>query len=160
MTRKAPLIEVEGLAKSFTLHLRGGLVLPVVEGVSFSVGAGECVALGGPSGIGKSSILKAVFGNYRVDQGRIWIRDADKKVDLASAEPRSVIELRRRLIGYVSQFLRVIPRVGALDIVAASARESGATQNEALATAEGLLARLNLPERLWSLPPSTTATRG
>jgi alpha-D-ribose 1-methylphosphonate 5-triphosphate synthase subunit PhnL len=155
MTRQAPLIEVEGLAKSFTLHLRGGLVLPVVRGVSFSVGAGECVALGGPSGIGKSSILKAVFGNYRVDQGRIWIRDADKRVDLASAEPRTVIELRRRLIGYVSQFLRVIPRVGALDIVAASARESGTTQNEALATAEGLLARLNLPERLWSLPPST-----
>ena len=155
MTRKTPLIEVEGLAKSFTLHLRGGLVLPVVRGVSFSVGAGECVALGGPSGIGKSSILKAVFGNYRVDQGRIWIRDADKKVDLASAEPRTVIDLRRRLIGHVSQFLRVIPRVGALDIVAASARESGATQNEALATAEGLLARLNLPERLWSLPPST-----
>jgi alpha-D-ribose 1-methylphosphonate 5-triphosphate synthase subunit PhnL len=155
MTPQAPLIQVEGLAKSFTLHLRGGLVLPVVGGVSFSVAAGECVALGGPSGIGKSSILKAVFGNYRVDQGRIWIRDADKKVDLASAEPRTVIELRRRLIGYVSQFLRVIPRVGALDIVAASARESGAAQNEALATAQGLLARLNLPERLWSLPPST-----
>ena len=155
MKREAPLIEVEALAKSFTLHLRGGVVLPVVSGVSFSVGAGECVALGGPSGIGKSSILKAMFGNYRANQGRIWIRDGAKKVDLAQAEPRTVIELRRRVIGYVSQFLRVIPRVGTRDIVSAAARESGATQKEAHATAERLLARLNLPERLWSLPPST-----
>jgi alpha-D-ribose 1-methylphosphonate 5-triphosphate synthase subunit PhnL len=155
MSAPAPLIEVEGLAKSFTLHLRGGLVLPVVTGVSFAVRAHECVALGGPSGIGKSSILKAVFGNYAVDQGRIWIRDGDAKVDLASAAPRAVIALRRRVIGYVSQFLRVIPRVSARDVVAAAARESGAAEGEAFATAELLLTRLNLPERLWSLPPST-----
>jgi len=155
VTHEAPLIEVEGLAKSFTLHLQGGIVLPVLKGVTFTVRAGECVALGGPSGIGKSSILKAVFGNYRADQGRILLRDGDSKIDLAEAEPRTVIELRRRLVGYVSQFLRVIPRVAARDIVAAAARESGATYNEALGTAEALLKRLNLPERLWSLPPST-----
>jgi len=155
MSPQAPLISCEGLAKSFTLHLRGGLVLPVVAGVSFAVQDGECVALGGPSGIGKSSILKAVFGNYGVDQGHIWIRDGERRVDLATAEPRQVIALRRRVIGYVSQFLRVIPRVGARDVVAAAARESGAAEDEARATAEGLLRRLNLPERLWSLPPST-----
>jgi alpha-D-ribose 1-methylphosphonate 5-triphosphate synthase subunit PhnL len=155
MTANAPLIEVEGLAKSFTLHLRGGLVLPVVSGVCFAVRAGECLALGGPSGIGKSSILKAVFGNYAIDAGRIFIRDGETRIDLASAGPRSVISLRRRVIGYVSQFLRVIPRVPARDVVAAAARESGLAQSEALATAERLLARLNLPEKLWSLPPST-----
>ncbi|SDR33121.1 alpha-D-ribose 1-methylphosphonate 5-triphosphate synthase subunit PhnL [Rhizobiales bacterium GAS113] len=155
MSPQAPLIEVEALGKSFTLHLRGGLVLPVVAGVSFAVRKGECVALGGPSGIGKSSILKAVFGNYAADQGCIWIRDGDRRVDLAVAEPRQVIALRRRVIGYVSQFLRVIPRVSARDVVAAAAREGGADENEAQRTAEGLLRRLNLPERLWSLPPST-----
>jgi alpha-D-ribose 1-methylphosphonate 5-triphosphate synthase subunit PhnL len=155
MSIDAPLIEVEGLAKSFVLHLRGGLVLPVVTGVSFAVQAGECVALGGPSGIGKSSILKAVFGNYAVDAGRILIRDGEARIDLASAGPRAVMGLRRRVIGYVSQFLRVIPRVSARDVVAAAARESGAPEDEALATAERLLARLNLPERLRSLPPST-----
>ena len=100
MTANAPLIEVEGLAKSFTLHLRGGLVLPVVSGVCFAVRAGECLALGGPSGIGKSSILKAVFGNYAVDAGRIWIRDGETRIDLANAGPRSVISLRRRAIGF------------------------------------------------------------
>ncbi|MBV8184976.1 MAG: phosphonate C-P lyase system protein PhnL [Hyphomicrobiales bacterium] len=155
MTCEAPLIEVEGLAKSFTLHLRDGIVLPVVEGVSFTVRVGECVALGGPSGIGKSSILKAVFGNYRADQGRILLRDGDTSIDLADAEPRTVIGLRQHLVGYVSQFLRVIPRVAARDIVAAAARECGATHDEARATAEALLKRLNVPERLWSLPPST-----
>jgi alpha-D-ribose 1-methylphosphonate 5-triphosphate synthase subunit PhnL len=148
-------IEVEGLAKGFTLHLRGGLLLPVVKGVSFQVQRGECVALGGPSGIGKSSILKAVFGNYAVDAGRIWIRDGERRIDLASASPRTVLSLRRRVIGYVSQFLRVIPRVAARDVVAAAARESGASEGEALATAARLLTRLNLPEKLWSLPPST-----
>jgi len=155
MTGAPALIEVEGLAKSFTLHLRGGLVLPVVSGVSFSVHPGECVALGGPSGVGKSSILKAAFGNYAADQGRIWVRDGDTRIDLASAAPRTVIELRRRVIGYVSQFLRVIPRVSARDVVATAARDGGADESEASATAERLLARLNLPERLWSLPPST-----
>jgi alpha-D-ribose 1-methylphosphonate 5-triphosphate synthase subunit PhnL len=155
MTIDAPLIEVEGLKKSFTLHLRGGLVLPVVEGVGFAVRAAECVALGGPSGIGKSSILKAVFGNYAIDAGHIFIRDGESRVDLASAGPRAIIALRKRVIGYVSQFLRVIPRVSARDVVAAAARESGAAESEAQATAELLLARLNLPERLWSLPPST-----
>jgi alpha-D-ribose 1-methylphosphonate 5-triphosphate synthase subunit PhnL len=155
MSMNAPLIEVEALGKSFTLHLRGGLVLPVVEGVGFAVHAGECVALGGPSGIGKSSILKAVFGNYAVDAGHIFIRDGETRIDLATATPRMIISLRRRVIGYVSQFLRVIPRVSARDVVAAAARESGAAESEAFATAERLLARLNLPEWLWSLPPST-----
>jgi alpha-D-ribose 1-methylphosphonate 5-triphosphate synthase subunit PhnL len=155
MTDEAPLIEVEGLAKSFTLHLRGGLMLPVVEAVSFAVHAGECVALGGPSGIGKSSILKAVFGNYAIDRGRILIRDGTERIDLAAADARAVIALRRNVIGYVSQFLRVIPRVAARDVIAAAARESGVDEAEARATAESLLMRLNLPERLWSLPPST-----
>jgi alpha-D-ribose 1-methylphosphonate 5-triphosphate synthase subunit PhnL len=155
MTRDAALIEVEGLAKSFTLHLRDGLVLPVVKEVGFSVHAGECVALGGPSGIGKSSILKAVFGNYAVDRGRILISDGERRIDLAGADPRVVIALRRSVIGYVSQFLRVIPRVPARDVVAAAARESGTPEAEARAIAESLLKRLNLPERLWSLPPST-----
>ena len=155
MSGNAPLIEVAGLGKSFTLHLRGGLVLPVVAGVDFVVHPGECVALGGPSGIGKSSILKAVFGNYAVDAGHILIRDGETRIDLANAGPRMIISLRRRVIGYVSQFLRVIPRVSARDVVAAAARDSGAAEGEAFATAERLLARLNLPERLWSLPPST-----
>lgn len=106
-----PLVTLDGVGKTFTLHLRGGTRLGVVDGVSFSVDPGECVVLGGPSGAGKSSLLRMIYGNYRCDTGRILIRDGGKMVDVASAGPRRVLALRRTTMGYVSQFLRVIPRV-------------------------------------------------
>ncbi|HUG63188.1 MAG TPA: ATP-binding cassette domain-containing protein, partial [Methylomirabilota bacterium] len=146
---------VSGLAKSFVMHLQGGIRLPVVERVSFSVDAGECVVLGGPSGIGKSSILKMVYGNYAADAGQILVRHGDRLVDVASADPRTVIRLRESAIGYVSQFLRVVPRVSALDVVAEPLVDRGMTADEARRRAGALLARLNVPERLWALPPAT-----
>ena len=149
------LLRVEGLAKTFTLHLHGGARLPVVHGVSFSVAAGECVVLGGPSGVGKSSILKMVSGNYLAGEGRILVADGERAIDVARAAPREILDLRRRVVGYVSQFLRVIPRVAALDIVAAAAQEAGLDRDAARARAAALLARLRLPEALWRLPPAT-----
>ncbi|MFG1345448.1 phosphonate C-P lyase system protein PhnL [Xanthobacter autotrophicus DSM 431] len=150
-----PLLVVEDLAKSFTLHLQGGVRLPVVSAVSFEVFPGECVALGGPSGAGKSSILKMVYGNYRIDAGSVRMADEDGVAEVAGAAPRRMLRLRRERVGYVSQFLRVIPRVGALDVVAAPLRAEGVNEEEAKARAAALLARLNLPERLWGLPPAT-----
>jgi len=150
-----PLLSVRNVAKTFTMHLRDGVVLPVVEGVSFDVHAGECVVLGGPSGAGKSSILKMVYGNYGVDSGEILLRHFGEVVDLASARPRTVLALRRDSIGYVSQFLRTVPRVSTLDVVAEPLVIRGTGKNEAQDRAGVLLARLNLPERLWSLPPAT-----
>jgi alpha-D-ribose 1-methylphosphonate 5-triphosphate synthase subunit PhnL len=149
------LLTLEDVSKSFTLHLHGGTELRVVASVTFSVQAGECVVLGGPSGTGKSSLLKILYGNYRCDEGRIFVRDRDEVVDLAAAAPRRIIGLRRTTLGYVSQFLRVIPRIGALDIVAEAGRESGLSRDVAAERAANLLARLNLPEHLWSLPPAT-----
>jgi alpha-D-ribose 1-methylphosphonate 5-triphosphate synthase subunit PhnL len=149
------LLTVRDVAKSFTMHLRDGIVLPVVSGVAFEVNAGECVVLGGPSGAGKSSLLKMVYGNYGVDAGSISLIHHGEPVDLATASPRTVLELRRDTIGYVSQFLRTVPRVTTLDVVAEPLVSRGADRAEALARAEKLLGRLNLPERLWSLPPAT-----
>jgi alpha-D-ribose 1-methylphosphonate 5-triphosphate synthase subunit PhnL len=149
------LLVVEDLDKTFTLHLHGGLRLPVVSGVRFAVKRGECVVFGGPSGVGKSSILKIVFGAYRSDAGRILLADGDGFLDIAAATPREVIRARRRIMSYVSQFLRVIPRVAAIDVVAAAAREAGLEAAAARARAASLMARLNLPERLWRLPPAT-----
>jgi len=149
-----PLI-VSEVAKSFTMHLRGGLVLPVVANVSFSVASGECVVLGGPSGIGKSSILKMLHGNYAVDQGQILVNHAGRIVDIASADPRTVLEVRRGTLGYVSQFLRTVPRVSTLDVVAEPLVARGITTDEARNRAAELLSRLNLPRDLWQLPPST-----
>lgn len=149
-----PLI-VSEVAKAFTMHLRGGIRLPVVANVSFSVRAGECAVLGGPSGAGKSSILKMVYGNYGVDQGQIIVEHHGQLVDLATANPRTVLSVRRDTIGYVSQFLRTVPRVSALDVVAEPLVARGIARDEAHTRASDLLDRLNLPERLWSLPPAT-----
>ncbi len=149
-----PLV-VSEVAKSFTMHLRDGITLPVVSGVSFSVKKGECVVLGGPSGVGKSSILKMLYGNYAVDAGQILIEHHGHLVDLAKAAPRSVLEVRRDTLGYVSQFLRVVPRVSALDVVAEPLLARGAAQDEARERASDLLAKLNLPRELWQLPPAT-----
>ena len=149
------MIELRNAEKTFTMHLQGGVELPVVRGMSFHVDAGECVVLSGPSGAGKSSILKMIYGNYRCDAGRIGIRHAGAVVDLANAEPRQVLGVRRATTGYVSQFLRAVPRVASLDVVAEPLIARGVAREEARGRAGRLLRRLNIPERLWQLPPST-----
>ena len=149
------MIDIADARKTFTMHLQGGIVLPVVSGVTFHVDPGECVVLSGPSGAGKSSILKMIFGNYRCDGGRIGIRHRGEVVDLATAEPRQILNVRRATIGYVSQFLRAVPRVATLDVVAEPLLAGGMARGEAQARAGALLRRLNIPERLWQLPPAT-----
>lgn len=146
---------LNNVGKSFTMHLQGGAVIPVVDKVEFSVNAGECVVLGGPSGAGKSSILKMIYGNYRCDTGQILVTTGDEIVNVAGAEPRRVLRLREDTIGYVSQFLRTIPRVSAEDVVAEPLIAQGASEEEGVEKARALLARLNVPKRLWTLPPAT-----
>ncbi|TPL04389.1 phosphonate C-P lyase system protein PhnL [Mesorhizobium sp. B2-4-14] len=149
-----PLV-VSDVAKSFTMHLRDGIKLPVVAAVSFSIKAGECTVLGGSSGAGKSSILKMLYGNYAVDEGQIIVSHEGGLIDLANASPRTVLAVRRQTIGYVSQFLRTVPRVSALDVVAEPLVERGEEREKARGKARDLLAQLNLPEKLWALPPAT-----
>ncbi|MFQ3622145.1 MAG: phosphonate C-P lyase system protein PhnL [Acetobacteraceae bacterium] len=150
-----PALVVEGLSKTFTLHLQGGVRLPVLRAVALRVDPGECVALVGPSGAGKSTFLRALYGNVLPQEGRILVRRHGVLVDLASAGPRGILALRRDTIGHVSQFLRVIPRVPARAIVAEPLRAAGEDEASANRAAEALLARLNVPERLWRLPPAT-----
>ena len=165
-TRGETALRISGVAKTFTLHnlaavdaggipTGAGTVLPVIEGVSFEVRSGEAVVLGGPSGVGKSTLLRILFGNYRPTAGRVEVRHAGGMVDIVSAAPRQMIEVRRLTLGWVSQFLRVIPRVSTLDIVRDPMITRGLDADAATARAREMLARLNLPERLWSLPPQT-----
>lgn len=149
------MIKVENLDKTFTLHLRGGVALPVLRNTGFSVNAGECVTLHGPSGAGKSTLLRSIYGNYRPQSGRILIRHDGAPIDIVSAAPRVVLEIRRRTLGYVTQFLRVIPRVSTLDIVAEPLLARGAGEQAARNRAAELLARLQIAEKMWSLPPAT-----
>ncbi|MBZ4690978.1 MAG: phnL [Cereibacter sp.] len=145
------MIDIQDVSKTFTLHNQGGAVIPVMSGASLRVAAGECVALVGASGAGKSTLMRMIWGNYLAASGRIMVGG----LDVARAAPREIIALRRETLGYVSQFLRVVPRVPTVEVVAEPLLRLGASPTEARARAEALLARLNIPERLWSLSPTT-----
>ena len=148
-------IEIGDLAKSFTLHNQGGIRLSVLDGFDLEVHEGECVALHGPSGIGKSTVLRCIYANYRTDRGRILVRHRDGSVDMASAHPREILAVRGETIGYVSQFLRVVPRVAAEDVVAEPLRSRGANREGAAKAARGMLQCLNIPAALHRLAPAT-----
>jgi len=137
------MIRVEKLCKTFVLHNQGGVELDVLKDIDLEVEAGECVALQGASGVGKSTLLKCLYGNYRISRGSARVAG----VEVASASPRELLRLRRDSVAYVSQFLRVIPRIAALEVVL-----DGAPLR---AQAEALLARLRIPRHLWSVPPAT-----
>ncbi len=145
------MIDVRGLSKTFTLHNQGGTVLRVMEGACLSVAPGECVGLTGASGAGKSTLMRMIWGNYRAASGSILVGGTD----VARADPRDILRLRRETLGHVSQFLRVVPRVPTIEVVAEPLLARGADTEQALDAARALLARLNIPERLWSLSPTT-----
>jgi alpha-D-ribose 1-methylphosphonate 5-triphosphate synthase subunit PhnL len=155
-----PLLELHAITKRFVLHHQNGVELAVLNNVNFTVSAGECVVLDGPSGMGKSTLLKLIYANYRATTGNIYFRRPNQpEIDLTQATARELIHLRQTAIGYVSQFLRVIPRVSALDIVAQPLLPHHATDPATLShareQASQWLTRLRIPERLWSLPPAT-----
>ncbi|MBR9650537.1 phosphonate C-P lyase system protein PhnL [Thalassovita aquimarina] len=145
------MIEISGVSKSFVLHNQGSAVIPVMQDAELKVAPGECVALVGASGAGKSTLMRMIYGNYLANAGRIVVGG----VDVAQAEPREILALRREVLGYVSQFLRVVPRVATIDVVAEPLLQVGVDGEAAQARAEELLRRLNIPERLWSLSPTT-----
>ncbi|TWI37151.1 alpha-D-ribose 1-methylphosphonate 5-triphosphate synthase subunit PhnL [Paracoccus sulfuroxidans] len=145
------VIEISNVSKTFTLHNQGAAVIPVMSDVSLSVAAGECVGLLGASGAGKSTLMRLLWGNYLAASGQIVIAGTD----VAKAEPREILALRRDRMAYVSQFLRVVPRVPTLDVVAEPLLVTGTPEDQALDAARALLTRLRIPERLWSLSPTT-----
>ena len=149
------MLRVRDPKKTFTLHHQHGAVLRVLDGVDLEVGRGECVVLHGPSGAGKSTLLRSLYANYRIQHGQVEVRHDERWVDMGSASARDLLDVRAHTIGYVSQFLRVIPRVPALEIVAEPLRFAGMAQDEAEARARALLARLHIPDKLMSLPPAT-----
>jgi len=154
----ALMLRAVGVAKTFTLHGQGGVQIDALDGVSLDVERGECVVLVGPSGAGKSTLLRCLYGNYLASEGTILVRDDAHEMRhraISGAPPHDVLHLRRSVVGYVSQFLRVIPRVPTLTLVAEPLVTRGVPEAEARERAAALLARLNVPQRLWSLAPAT-----
>ncbi len=149
------MIRVENVSKTFVLHQQNGVRLPVLQNASLEVNNGECVVLHGHSGSGKSTLLRSLYANYLPDEGHIHVRHGDEWVDLVQAPARKVRDVRRTTIGWVSQFLRVIPRVPALEVVMQPLLDLGVPRETCAAKAASLLTRLNVPERLWHLAPST-----
>jgi alpha-D-ribose 1-methylphosphonate 5-triphosphate synthase subunit PhnL len=149
------LIDVRSVSKTFILHNQGGVQLPVLRNASFQVTAGECVVLDGPSGTGKSTLLKMLYGNYRADSGQILVQTASGIEDLVAIHPHRMLQIRRDTVGFVSQFLRVIPRVSTWDVVCEPLRRQGADESIVAERARQLLQRLNLPQSLWPLAPAT-----
>lgn len=149
------MLRAEGLSKHFLLHTQNSVSLPVFTQVDFTVKKGEAVILHGASGVGKSTLLRILYGNYRPSAGHVHVLHGSQFVDIVTATPRRVLEVRRRTLSFVSQFLRVIPRVSTIDIVRDPMLARGIDPSEATRRAGDMLARLNLPERLWTLAPST-----
>ncbi|MEC5341251.1 phosphonate C-P lyase system protein PhnL [Brenneria populi] len=148
-------ITVQHLSKTFVLHNQYGVRLPVLSDINLQVAKGRCMALHGHSGCGKSTLLRSLYANYQADAGHIWIAHRQRPVDIVTADARVIFAIRRETLGWVSQFLRVIPRISTLDIVMQPLLEQGVEKKECAEKAKALLSRLGISPRLWSLAPST-----
>ncbi|WP_375268172.1 phosphonate C-P lyase system protein PhnL [Phenylobacterium sp.] len=150
-----PLIIVEDLAKTFVLHNAESAVIPVFQDLKLEVAGGECVVLAGESGVGKSTLMRSIFGNYLPTHGAVRVLHDGQYVDITRASPHEVLDVRRRTLGYVSQFHRVIPRIPTLQLVMEPLLENGVAEAQARERACALLSALRLPEAHWDLPPAT-----
>lgn len=149
------MISARNISKTFTLHHQNSAKLNVFDGLNFDVYKGSCLILSGQSGSGKSTLLRMMYGNYLASSGELKVRKGNNWVEMVNAPPREIVSLRKNNIGYVSQFLKTIPRVTTLNVVMQPALERGIAPEKAIVRAQELLARLNIPERLWNLAPST-----
>lgn len=150
------MLNVEGLSKEFVMHIRDDAKIEGFSDVSLSLTDGALIAVTGPSGVGKSSLLKCIYRTYTPTGGHVYYTTAGcNEVDLATAEPREIIRLRNKEIGYVSQFFSVIPRVSALDILIQTQTAVGVSPSGARAKSADYLERVGIPERLWDMYPAT-----
>lgn len=150
-----PVMQVRGVSKRFILHQQRGTVLDVLSDIALDVMPGECLVLHGQSGAGKSTLLRTLYGNYLPAGGSIRVLHEGEVVEMVGAPPRQTLAVRRSTLGYVSQFLRVIPRVSCLDVVMEPALQRGVPVKLARAHAAALLQRLGIADHLWGLSPST-----
>lgn len=149
------MLKAVNVAKNFTLHVQQNTVIPVFKDINLSLNKADCIALTGSSGAGKSTFMRMIYANYLCQHGSILVRHENEWVDMVSATAHTILDVRKKTMGYVSQFLRVIPRVSTLDIVAEPLKSIGVGKEEANDAASFLLDKLNIPQNLWNLSPLT-----
>ncbi len=150
-----PILRVEGYSKQFDLHEQGKII-PSSYDVNLTVYSGQLTALIGPTGAGKSTVLKGIYRTYLPTSGRlIYHTAAGHDVDLAQADEHRILALRRSEIAYVTQFLHALPRQATEDVVAQPLLLKGMDKTQARHIARDMLAAMNLPERLWGISPAT-----
>ena len=150
------LLSVENLEKTFCLHLLKGIRVEAVQSLSFQLQQGEFGVLVGPSGAGKTTVLKCIYRTYLPTGGTIRYQCSDNSiVDLATCSEQMVLEIRKTEIAHVTQFLRCAPRVPAEEVVSYPRMTQGISQKEAVEEARELLQRFAIPEKLWQAYPIT-----
>lgn len=149
------MLEVKNFGKQFTIH-HLEKTIQAVEGINFSIGEGEFLGIVGKSGSGKSTILKSIYRSYLSDAGEIMYHsERFGKIDLATASERDMLYLRKYEIGYVSQFLNVMPRTTSRELVEKALLEMGETVETARVEAEQALTHFELDPKLWDTYPNT-----
>ncbi|MFJ7363140.1 phosphonate C-P lyase system protein PhnL [Peribacillus frigoritolerans] len=149
------ILEINDLSKSFILHNQRKNI-HAVSNITITVKKGEFIGITGKSGSGKSTILKSIYGTYRVQEGDIWY-DSSRfgAINLAKATEREMIYLRKHEIGYVSQFLNVMPRTTARQLVTGAILEMGKTREMANIETEKILGHFEIGKELWDSYPAT-----
>ena len=151
----SPILHVENYGKYFQLHEQNKII-PSSHDVNLKVYPGQLTALTGPTGAGKSTVLKGIYRTYLPTRGRLLFRTRDNiEIDLAQVDEHRILELRRTDISFVTQFLHALPRQSTEDIVAQPLIRRGMNYSQALEAVHETLAAMNLPEALWSISPAT-----
>ncbi|MEM9160576.1 MAG: ATP-binding cassette domain-containing protein, partial [Verrucomicrobiota bacterium] len=150
------ILEVKNLKKNFLLHILNEKNIDALDDINFEMEKGQIMGLTGKSGSGKSSLMKCLYGTYLVNEGSIlYDSEIYGQIDLASATVHEILKIRKQEMTYCSQFLQVIPRVPALEVVAEQLILSGVKRDEALEESKDFLDQLGLPKELWDAYPST-----
>jgi alpha-D-ribose 1-methylphosphonate 5-triphosphate synthase subunit PhnL len=149
------ILEVNNLSKVFELHILNDKKLGALKDINFTMKEGEIIGLTGKSGSGKSSLMKCIYRTYLATSGEILYNSAAGMMDLVKADDHRIIELRKNEITYCSQFLSVIPRVPAVDVVCETLFRIGKNKDESRQQAKEMLESLGLPAELWDAYPVT-----